>query len=91
LLGFVAIEQHPQILNRWPHTRIIEIDKQRAITPENITGMTIAMQAQDEISSRQQVLTAAISLSVALRKSSFNAAGISADVSNIPRGSRRYS
>ena len=47
LLGFVAIEQHPQVLNRWPHTRIIEIDKQRAVTPENIPGVTIAMQTQD--------------------------------------------
>ncbi len=43
LLGFIAIEQHPQILNGWTITCIIQINKHWTIAPENIPGVAVSM------------------------------------------------
>ncbi|MNP56910.1 hypothetical protein D3C76_1516750 [compost metagenome] len=38
------MQQHPQILYRRPVTRVIKINKQWAITPQNIARMAVTVQ-----------------------------------------------
>ena len=44
LVATFAVQQHPQILYRRAIARVIKIDEQRAITPQNIARMAIAVQ-----------------------------------------------
>ena len=43
----VVVGEHPQILHRRAHARVVEIDEMRAgVGPQHIAGMAVAVQAQ---------------------------------------------
>src|SRR4051812_18251779 len=46
--GAVARKQHPQILHRRAHARVVEVHEMRAIVrPQDVSGVAIAVKTQD--------------------------------------------
>ena len=61
--GAIAREQHPQVLHRGSHARVVEVDEMRpvrfgALGPQHVAGMAVAVQPQGAYLARALVTAA---------------------------------